>query len=128
MKPVRPGELTFISEDETNVRYTCRSLPTWRVRIYITGPIEVAKQVCRSECLEDGLCVTVEPVSFIYTGAGEDGVRVGLINEPKYPCNPSEITDRARKLAVRMLEAMFQHSVLIQTPEETEWITKRALD
>ena len=50
---------------------------TYTVRIYMSGPISVAKQVARKYCMElnqiDGteLCVTVDPTTFIYTGDEE---------------------------------------------------------
>ena len=34
--------------------------PTYVVRLYLAGPIEIAKQIIRAECLREGLCVNVE--------------------------------------------------------------------
>lgn len=98
---------------------------TWTARIYMSGPIEIAKQIIRQECLRDGLCVTIEPTLFIYTGGEESGFVVGLINYPRFPSCPEEITRRARVLAGLLLDATFQHSALLMTPEISEWITKR---
>lgn len=102
-----------------------RTVETWWVRIYISGPLAVAEQVCREECLREGLCVTVEPTRFIYTGGEETGVVVGLINYPRFPADAQAITDKAKDLAEKLLARMCQHSVLIMTPDETTWITKR---
>jgi len=41
--------------------------PTIRFDIFIAGDLATAKQVCRSYCAA-GLCVTIEPVDFVYTG------------------------------------------------------------
>lgn len=41
---------------------------TVRFDIFIAGDIEQAKQVCREYCYQIGLCVTIEPVAYIYTG------------------------------------------------------------
>lgn len=101
--------------------------PTHTVRLYLSGPIEVAKQVCREECLREGLCVTIEPTTFIYTGGEEAGYVVGLLNYPRFPSIPAALTARARDLAVKLLDRTCQHSVLIVTPTESEWITKRAI-
>ena len=98
---------------------------TWWARIYISGPIAVAEQVCREECLREGLCVTVEPTHFIYTGGEEAGVVVGLINYPRFPADAQGITDRANDLAAKLLARMCQYSTLVMTPDETTWITKR---
>jgi len=100
---------------------------TYWVRIYLSGSIAAIEQTCRQECLEDGLCVTVDPTRFIYTGGEETGAVVGLINYPRFPISPNKLRERSRKLALRLLDATCQHSVLVMNPEETEWITKREL-
>lgn len=91
----------------------------------MSGPIEVAKQIIRAECLNEGLCVTIDATNFIYTGGEEAGYVVGLINYPRFPKEPSEIEARARGLMQTLLEGTFQHSALLMTPDLTEWITKR---
>ncbi len=95
------------------------------VRLYLSGPIEVAKQYMRGECIRKGLCVTIEPTTFIYTGGEEDGYVVGFVNYPKFPATEEEITARARLIMDGLLEATHQHSAMMVTPEVTEWISKR---
>ena len=102
-----------------------KTAPTFCVRLYLSGPIEAAKQVIRAECLREGLCVTFEPTLFIYTGGEETGYSVGLLNYPRFPSNPAELIERARDLAMKLLDATFQHSALMVTPETSAWITKR---
>lgn len=99
--------------------------PTHTVRLYLSGPVEVAKQIIRADVLDVGLCVTVEPTLFIYTGGEEQGYVVGLLNYPRFPTTPDALIERARSLAVKLLDGTHQHSVLIVTPSESEWITKR---
>jgi hypothetical protein len=101
------------------------SARTYWARIYMSGPIEVAKQVIRKDCLRLGLCVTVDPTTFIYTGGEEAGFVVGLLNYPRFPCEPEALIARARDLMTQLLDATFQHSALLMTPDETTWITKR---
>ena len=72
--------------------------------------------------------MTVEPTRFIYTGGEETGAVVGLINYPRFPSTPEAILFRARELAMRLLEATCQHSVLVMTPDQTQWISKREQD
>lgn len=104
---------------------TTKTTDTYYVRLYLSGPIEVAKQVCREECLREGLCVTIEPTTFIYTGGEEAGYVVGLVNYPRFPTTPELLNARAGDLALKLLERTCQHSVLIMTPQWTEWVTKR---
>lgn len=98
---------------------------THTVRLYLSGPIEVAKQAIRADTLRAGLCVTIEPTTYIYTGGEEAGYVVGLLNYPRFPCDPQALEDRARDLMHKLLAATHQHSALMVTPERSEWITVR---
>lgn len=102
-----------------------KSCDTYAVKLYLAGPIEVAKQVIRQEVLREGLCVTIEPTLFLYTGGEETGYVVGLVNYPRFPSDPEAIRERARGLMHRLLEATFQHSALMVANDVTEWISKR---
>lgn len=101
--------------------------PTIQIRIYLSGPLSVIEQTCRRECLDEGLCVTVEPTRFIYTGGEETGAVVGLVNYPRFPTTMNDLKTRAKRLASRLLEDTAQHSILVISPDVTEWITKREL-
>ena len=102
-----------------------KTAPTFSVRIFISGPIDVAKQVIRKDCLRGGLCVTIEPTTYIYNGGEEEGYVVGLINYPKFPVTESELFERGKALALNLMAETFQQSVLIMTPSSTEWFTTR---
>ncbi len=99
--------------------------PTYWVKLYLSGPLEQAKQILRRECLAEGLCVTVEPTTFIYTGGEESGYVVGLINYPRFPNSQESIRERAMQLASMLLAETFQHSALVMDPISTEWLTIR---
>lgn len=98
---------------------------TIRVDIFIAGDLDQAKHVCREYCFEVGLCVTVEPVDYIYTGGEEAGVRVGLINYPRFPSDAATIFGRAKDLADRLMVRLCQHSYSIVGPETTTWVSRR---
>lgn len=102
-----------------------KSVPTFWIKLYLSGPIEIAKQTIRAECLREGLCVTIEPTTFIYTGGEEAGYVVGLINYPRFPLEPEVLVARARDLMEKLLDSTCQLSALMMTPTTTEWITKR---
>lgn len=105
---------------------TNKTADTFWVKIYMSGPIEVAKHVIRRECLKGGLCVTIEPTCFIYKGGEETGFVVGLLNYPRFPVSNSELINQARSLADELLEATFQESYSLLNPEFTEWNSKRS--
>ena len=92
----------------------------------MSGPIEVAKQALRKEILREGLCVTIEPTLFLYTGGEEHGFVVGLLNYPKYPSSPIDLLQRARHIRDLLLAETAQESALIVTPTTTEWRSARA--
>lgn len=102
-----------------------KTCTTYWAKIYIAGPIDVAKQVIRKECMTEGLCVTVEPTTFIYTGGEESGYVVGLVNYPRFPSTPSELSDRARGLMKKLLDETYQNSAMLLLPDTTEWISKK---
>jgi hypothetical protein len=99
---------------------------TYTAQIYIGGDIVHAKQFCQSYCMAVGLCVTIEPVDYVYTGGCEAGVRVGLINYPRFPADPEAIFAQALDLARRLREALAQHSFSIVATDKTVFETLRA--
>lgn len=106
-------------------RMISQTSDTYWVRICLAGPIEVAKQIIREECLREGLCVTIEPTTYIYTGGEEEGYIVNLINYPRFPKEDHEILDRAINLGKVLRDRTFQHSVLVLAPDTTYWFTNR---
>lgn len=102
----------------------CSSAPTFFARIYIGGDLAFIKQVCRAFCGEKGLCVTVDPTTFIYTGGEETGAVVGLINYPRFPATNKVITDLACELADILMTECHQKSCTIMTPSDTVFLQK----
>ena len=102
-------------------------LPTYQIRIYLSGSIEAAKQIIREHLLTNPLCVTIEPTTFLYVGGEESGYVVGLLNYPRFPTPPNELNVRADMLAELLLTKTFQRSALVVKPELTTWITLETL-
>ena len=97
---------------------------TYTATIFIAGDYVTAKQVCRNYCAV-GLCVTLEPTEYIYTGGSEAGVRVGLINYARFPADAAQIFDHALTLARMLREALCQHSFSIVATDKTVFETTR---
>lgn len=100
--------------------------PSFPLDIYIAGSRVDAERVCRAFCLLEGECVHVIDATFIYTGGAETGVKVGFINYPRFPREPSVLWGRATALAEALIDGMSQHSASIQGPDKTVWLTRRA--
>lgn len=99
---------------------TEKTSATYQIKIYLSGSIELIKNACREYCMI-GLCVTVSPTLFIYTGGEEFGVEIGLLNYPRFPDTSESLLKKATELAVKCRDKAFQNSYLIVTPEETIW-------
>ena len=99
--------------------------PTIRYDIFMAGDIAQAKQVCREYCLAVGLCVTIEPVDYIYTGGEEAGFRIGLLNYPRFPSDAVGIEAHAKNLADALRARLCQHSYSIVGPSQTQWRSTR---
>lgn len=99
--------------------------PTFTADIYLAGDLAVIEQRCREFCLRVGLCVTVSPTRFVYTGGQEDGARVGLVNYPRFPKGADEVSELAKLLALELIDAACQHSALVVRPDQTVWVSRR---
>lgn len=99
--------------------------PTIMFQIFLAGQRLDIERECAKFCLEIGLCVSVEPTKFIYTGGVEDGALVRLLNYPRFPSTEGQLSEKAKQLAHRLIEACSQHSALVVGPIETIWITRR---
>lgn len=102
-----------------------RELPTCRVDLHLAGELSVIEQTCREYCHRVGLCVTVQPQRFLYTGGQEDGARVGLIDYPRFPKGEDALWSHAHALALLLADRACQHSVLLEGPTRTVWLSRR---
>ena len=99
--------------------------PTCVVEIFVAGQRADVDRVCSDYVFKAGLCVSVESVSFLYTGGREEGAVVRLVNYPRFPSTPEALMARARDLADLLVVGCHQHSVLIVSPDGSEWLTRR---
>lgn len=103
-------------------------VPTYTALIYVGGSVSEAMRTSRDYCTLVGLCVTVEPVSFLYTHGSTDGVRVGLINYGRFPSEPDAIFAHAETLANHLIEDLGQESASIVATDRTVWLSRREQD
>lgn len=104
-----------------------REGPTAQFTIFIAGDLAQAKQVCREFCNDISLCVTIEPTSFIYKGGQEEGVRIGLMNYPKYPSSVGGLHQLAHRLADLLRQRLCQCSYSVVGPDKTCWDDTRSV-
>lgn len=99
--------------------------PTFSSTIFIAGDVVKAMVACRVFCDSVGLCVTVTPTTYVYSGGAEVGVIVGLINYPRFPGTPEALNEVAERLARVLLDELEQGSCSIQSGAATTWLTRR---
>lgn len=109
--------------------------PAYSVSIFVAGDLKVARMICRDFCdaeakqFGSGLCVTVTPTTYVYTGGEEEGVIVGLINYPRFPVEKAgQIFATAQALAEKLCQLLGQQSYTIQTRDAAFWTSYRAED
>ena len=94
---------------------------SYPISIFMAGDYDTAKQICREYCDEVGFCVTVTPTAYVYKGGEESGFIVGLINYPRFPMSPVELSNHATAIADKLRVPLGQESYSIQYPSHTVW-------
>lgn len=104
-----------------------QTVPTYTVSIFMAGSIEKAKELLRERCYppNPGLCVTIKPCSYIYSGGEEEGFEIGLVNYPRFPTTPEDLWLTACVIAEKLIPGLCQWSALLVAPDKTQWITNR---
>lgn len=99
-----------------------KTVETLTVAIHMAGDIEDAKRALRRAVYEEGLCVTVAPETFIYTGGEEAGFSVGLVNYPCFPTTLTRLRRRALDLARLLIRECCQRTALVVDGKQTTWL------
>lgn len=97
------------------------TVPTIRYDLFMAGDLSMAKQVCREYCFHIGMCFTIEPTTYIYTGGEEEGFRIGLINYPRFPADQEKLKNTITNLAETLRTRLCQHSYTICGPDTSTW-------
>lgn len=102
--------------DSFNVQIWCGLRSGYKGSVH---PVQAALDICQSYVDTTKWCVTVTPTTFVYVGDSEPGVVIGMVNYPRFPSNPMEITDRAVDLAKALMTGLGQYRVSVTTPMTT---------
>ena len=98
------------------------------ITIHIAGKYHIAQKILQKYCNEVGYCVTLNTVEYIYKDGSEHGLRVGLINYPRFPSDPIALTNKAIEIAELLRKGLKQESFSVETPVETIWYSYRKGD
>lgn len=123
-----------------------KTVPTFTATIWVgtreqytptIRSIDMAKAWLHTYVNEVGLCVTMIPTEFIYTGkdgpsgktnAGEPGFAVGLINYPRFPVEYNKFCGQAIDIAKGLMSLYKQFKVTIVLPTETIMLEEEDID
>jgi hypothetical protein len=78
-----------------------------------------AKKLCEDYCDDNGLCITLTNTEFIYTDSNEIGFIIGLINYPRFPFTPEQLTIKAIAIAKLFKKEFKQFRVSIVCSDKT---------
>lgn len=104
-----------------------KSAAPFTSRIWMAGNYPNAEEICRKFC-ERGMCVSIYPVNYIYTGGEESGFCVTLINYARFPKTPLELKDLSFELAMDLMVGLHQQSFSIEHPDMTLFFSNREED
>jgi hypothetical protein len=95
------------------------------VDIFIAGDRRTATEACRQFCME-GLCVSITEADFVYTGGMESGVRIGLINYPRFPTSYEALQETGLRLGRFLIERLHQSSCTVVCDRNTHFLSRRS--
>ena len=108
--------------------FRSKSCPAFSVKIWLAGDIQSARLFCAQYLTNIGLCVTIIPAVYSYTGGEEEGFVIGLVNYPRFPSDPTSIQEKAISLGEGLARHLGQGSFLVEMPDEMIWFTRREGD
>ena len=86
--------------------------------------IDEVYDLCQDYVDVVGLCVTVNPIRFIYKNGHEDGAEIGLINYPRFPSTKKEIKKHALGIAKLAMGRFNQNRISIVVGSKTIMIER----
>lgn len=92
--------------------------------IYIASPYEETLMFLRRYC-ESGFCVNVSRCDYVYKFGMESGVKIGLINYPRFPTEQENLTKLALEIGLGLAEHTGQGSFTITTPNCSKFYSRR---
>jgi hypothetical protein len=113
-----------------------KTVKTFRANIFLglkegyNGKIHNIAEIydfMRGYCDEAGFAVTVTPTKFIYTGGEEDGAIIGIINYPRFPSTPEDLTAHAVEIAWGLMYHYNQFRVSIVCDDNTYMLENETL-
>lgn len=71
-------------------------VPTFTITLWIAGDIETARRRIHERAYFNGMCVTLTPTTFVYTGGEEAGMAIGFVSYPRSRRSPGRCAHDGR--------------------------------
>lgn len=81
--------------------------------------VSEVEQIMQDYCDLTSFAVTITPIIFVYKGGRENGAVVGLINYPRFPSTPEDITKRSLEIAQILKNKFKQIRLSVVCPDNT---------
>lgn len=92
--------------------------------VYIACSKDEAISFMRRFC-ESGFCVNISECEYVYKYGMESGVRIGLINYPRFPLDQDELCRHAELIGIGLSESTSQGSFTIVSPHGNKFYSRR---
>lgn len=95
------------------------TVPTFYANIHVAGDYDTARAACREITYTFGFCFQIHKVDYIYTGGEESGLLIRVINYPRFPRDPEEITNLVTEFGKIIATKLCQKSFTVETSTDT---------
>ena len=101
------------------------SEPVYWCWLYVAGNMNEIEIVCRKFVFPNGVCVTIEPLKYVFAGGLEPGAKIGFIQYVPFPEKQEEILNKAIDLGKKIAEANYQWSYSIIDIHKSYFFSRR---
>jgi hypothetical protein len=103
-------------------------MPSHKVEIFIAGDLAAIKHELALQAAADGMCWSVEPTEFIFTGGREVGAVIRKISYARFPSSVADDERMMLALAERLLFNLGQGSCSVVGPHNSYFLTRGPFD
>ena len=101
------------------------NVPAYWCWLYVAGNMNEIEIVCRKFVFPNGVCVTIEPLKYVFAGGAEEGARIGFIQYVPFVEQDKKILEKAKSIGKLISENNFQWSFSIIDPYKSYFFSRR---
>lgn len=106
------------------ISFDIKSTESYQCDIYIAGNTVTIEETCAAFC-EKGACVSITPITYVYTAGRESGAKVTFISYARFPKGRQQWKQDALCLAKQLIKSCHQHSCTVIDDEESLMVTRK---